>query len=149
MNGKPQIAFDRDGWVKVGRMAVATSAALWLTMAAVLLLVPSPNQCPGWHLKDSESLWWPLLGLGAPLNGIGCFIAVRLNWFMRRVIESDSDLPAIPATHFFVRFCVLNSVTAQFPLFLLLTKVPLRWAAAKRPPPPDDVSTKSSPPADG
>jgi hypothetical protein len=115
---EPPIAFDRDGWVRVGRAAVVVSAILWLAMAAILLLAPASDQCPGWHVKG-HSLWEALWLWGAPVNAFGCFIAVRRHWFIRRTIESDSS--GIPATHFFVRLCVMNSVAGQFPLALLLT----------------------------
>jgi hypothetical protein len=116
---EPQIALDRDIWVKVGVAAVATGALLWLATAAILLLAPAPYQCPDWSLRHGSSLWETLWFWGFPINATGCWLAVRWKWFIQKVIESDSL--EMPATHAFARLCVMNSVAAELPLVLLLS----------------------------
>jgi hypothetical protein len=127
MIGDPQLpSFDGDNWVKVARIAVAASAALWIAMAVVLMLFAPPRQCPNWHLNDahSTSLWQFLLFWGAPLNLFGCFIVLRWNWVIQKGLERETDMnsPQMPATHILVRMCVTNSVVSQVPLFFLLSK---------------------------
>jgi hypothetical protein len=127
MIGDPQLpSFDGDNWVKVARIAVAISAALWTAMAAVLMFAAAPNQCPSGHLKDahSTSLWLLLFLWGGPLNIFGCFIVLRWNWAIQKSIERETDFrsPQVPVTHVLVRMCVANSVVSQLPLFFLLTK---------------------------
>ena len=58
--------------MKLARAVVALSVLVWIVMVAILLLAPSPSQCPDWHLKNahSTSLWILLLGLGGPLNRV-------------------------------------------------------------------------------
>jgi hypothetical protein len=121
MNGSLPGDLLRDVWVRVGRAAVAISAILWVATALVLLLADPPNQCPGWHLKNHHSsLWVTLLAFGLPWNLIGCLFAIRAEWALRKMIESEQLV--VPATHTFVSLCLLNSATAQFPLGLLLLR---------------------------
>lgn len=127
MNPMQQLqSSEQDKWVKLARAVVALSVLVWIVMVAILLLAPSPSQCPDWHLKNahSTSLWILLLGLGGPLNAFGCLIAVRWNQPVQRVTRNEADTHslAMPAPYFLVRLSVLNSVVAQIPLFFLLTK---------------------------
>lgn len=84
---------EQDKWVKLARAVVALSVLVWIVMVAILLLAPSPSQCPDWHLKNahSTSLWILLLGLGGPLNAFGCLIAVRWNQPVQRVTRNEAD----------------------------------------------------------
>src|ERR1700733_1632179 len=112
---KPSIAFERDGWVRLGRAAVAGSVILWLAMAAVLLTAPAPELCRGGHLRGGSSLWDSLWLWGLPINAFGCLMAVRPTWLIRRMIEAETDAYPMeaPATYYFVGICVMNSVAAQ------------------------------------
>jgi hypothetical protein len=130
--------FDAGNWVKVARLAVAASVALFAVTIAILLLADPPNQCPNWRLKNARStpLWDDVVIFTAPLNILCCFIAVRWNWFARKITESEGRQggmlfghmtpPAIPATHVMVHMCVAMSLVSQFPLFLLVTQCIVR-----------------------
>ena len=123
MNERPPAGgFTEDPWVKAARILAAISALLWLIMAGVLLLAEPPRQCPGWHLKNQNesSLWALLIAWGGPANLFGCMIAIRWNWFIEKVSrKSKFD---VPATYILTRMLVMNSVVAQWPLFMLLSK---------------------------
>jgi len=119
----PSAGFTQDGWVRAARISVAISALLWLIMAGVLLMADAPSQCPGWHLKTEHetSLWVSLLTLGGTLNLFGCLIAIRWNWIIEDAISRTSKWEG-PAAYVLARLLIVNSVAAQWPLFLLLTK---------------------------
>ena len=119
----PSAGFAEDRWVRTAKTLTAVSALLWLIMFGVLLLADAPRQCPGWHLKDRHetSLWELLFAVGGTLNLFGCVISLK--W--ESVIEESLKRSAawdLPAAYILTRMLVMNSVVAQWPLFMLLTK---------------------------
>jgi hypothetical protein len=128
--------FDTGNWVKIARFAVTAGTLLSTVMAAILLMVDPPKQCPNWHLNDKH--WTPLWEMWATFVLLflvpACFIAFRWNWVARKaakhqrrklLIESlfgPMTPPAIPVTYFMVIVCVAGSLLSQVPLFAVVTQ---------------------------
>ncbi len=126
--------FDTGNWVKMARFAAAAGTFLSIVMAAILLMVDAPKQCPNWHLNDGHSTpLWQMWATFVPLLLVpACFIAFRWNWVARRAakyqrrkllierLSGPITPPAIPVTYFMVILCVVGSLLSQLPLLALV-----------------------------
>jgi hypothetical protein len=133
MRNKEFPRFDADKWVTVARLAVAASVVLTAVTVAILLMVDPPDQCPNWHIKKSaQSLWTLLVFWTAPVIGMGCVIAIRWNWTVRKEAEAAGRKvhtlffghvtpPAVPVNYVLINTCLVLSVVSQLPLVLLVT----------------------------
>jgi hypothetical protein len=129
MTTDPQLPrFDQGPYVKFARLSIAASVAVAVITAVTLLTVKPPTECPDWHIPDGgkTSMWVLLAGWTTPFLAVGCFVAIRWNWVIRRTIKEEERGRAwpqgVPLNYMLIHMCVAIAVFSQFPLFLLVTK---------------------------
>jgi len=112
-----------DSWYHLARLAVAASVLLALTLAAVLLLVEPPQQCPDWRLPGKHSMpWWLFFIWTAPLLAGLSFIVARWQWVLRKAIESVDYPVAAPLAYTLVMTVLVGCAMSQLPWVELFSK---------------------------
>jgi len=112
-----------DYWHRMVRVAVMASILLSVILAAVLLFVEPPDQCPAGHVPDNQaspSIWLPFFMLTVPVLTALVFMVIRWKWLIQKAIASIDYPTTVPVPYVLVITILFGSGMAQFPWLLVV-----------------------------